>query len=81
MTIDISSRLAPLPHLGVWARVFGNRKKKLKRRRLVGKDGEEVSESMVPSPTEGSVEEAVAITSSGGNFWIWVLRAMLSTLR
>lgn len=46
----------------------------------MGKDGEEVSESMVPSPTEGSVEEAVAITSSGGNFWIWVLRAMLKFL-
>ncbi|KAG9009518.1 hypothetical protein FRB94_014197 [Tulasnella sp. JGI-2019a] len=76
MTIDISSRLAPLPHFGVWSRVFGNGKKKVKRRR-VKQNEDQVSESAAASPTEGSVEEAVAITSSGASFWIWVMRFLM----
>ncbi|KAG8861714.1 hypothetical protein FRB96_002672 [Tulasnella sp. 330] len=76
MTIDISSRLAPLPQFGVWSRVFGNGKKKTKRRKMK-QDGDLPSEAITTSPTEGSAEEAAEITSSGASFWIWVLRFLL----
>lgn len=68
MTIDISSRLAPLPNFGIWSRVFGTNAASTKKGRR-----KKTKEGSLESPTD----ESIAMTSKGANFWIWVLRALM----